>query len=215
MDRTPAGCYDGGMADACCQIDAANRAERRLLLTLLGINGIMFFAEAAAGWWAQSSALMADSLDMLADALVYGISLYAVGRAARDKSRAAMASGLFQSLLALFVGVDVLQRFILGSEPISGAMMGVAGVALAANLSCMLLLMKHRDGEVHLRASWTCSTNDVLVNASVIGAGFLVWVTGRPWPDLVVGSLVAMMVLKRALDILAQARASYAALPGS
>lgn len=203
------------MSDSCCQIDAANRAERRVLWALLAINGAMFFAEAGAGWLAESSALIADSLDMLADALVYALSLYAVGRAARDRSRAAMASGLFQSLLAVFVGVDVLQRFLLGSDPVSGMIIGVAFVALAANLACMLLLMRHRHGEVHMRASWTCSTNDVLVNAGVIGAGAMVALTGSRWPDLLVGSVVAVMVLKRALNILGQARASYAELPSA
>jgi cation diffusion facilitator family transporter len=203
------------MSDACCQIEASNRAERRVLWILFAINGVMFVAEAGAGWMAESSALMADSLDMLADALVYAISLYAVGRAARDKSRAAMTSGVFQSLLALFVGVDVLQRFIFGSAPVSGMIMGVAAVALVANVACMLLLMRHRHGEVHMRASWTCSTNDVIVNASVIGAGALVHVSGSAWPDLAVGSVVAAMVLRRAISILGQARDSYAELPGA
>jgi cation diffusion facilitator family transporter len=203
------------MSDACCKIDAANQAERRVLRTLLAINGAMFFIEAGSGWLAESSALIADSLDMLADALVYALSLYAVGRAARDKSRAAMASGSFQSLLAVFVGVDVLQRFVLGSNPVSGAIIGVALVALVANVACMLLLMKHRHGEVHMRASWTCSTNDVMVNAGVIGAGAMVALTGSRWPDLLVGSVVAVMVLKRALSILGQARASYAEQPGA
>lgn len=202
------------MADSCCQIEAANREERRVLWALLAINGAMFVGEATAGWLAESSALIADSLDMLADACVYAISLYAVGRAARDKSRAAMASGVFQTALAAVVGVDVLQRIVLGSDPVSGMIMGVAGVALVANLACMALLAKHRHGEVHLRASWTCSTNDVIVNTSVIGAGALVWMTGSRLPDLVVGSVVALIVLKRAISILGQARASMAEVPG-
>lgn len=202
------------MADACCQIEARNRDERRVLWTLLAINGGMFAGEAVAGWLAESAALIADSLDMLADACVYAISLYAVGRAARDKSRAAMASGVFQSALAAVVGMDVLQRIVFGSEPVSGVIMAVAGVALLANLGCVALLMKHRHGEVHMRASWTCSTNDVIVNASVIGAGALVYATGSPLPDLVVGSIVALMVFKRAVSILGQAKASMAEAPG-
>lgn len=193
------------MADTCCQIEGVNRAERRVLWVLLSINFFMFLGEAWAGWFADSSALVADSLDMLADAGVYGLSLYAVGRAPADKYRAAFASGGFQSLLALFVGFDVLHRFVSGSDPVSGWMTGVAALALAANVICMLLLARHRHGEVHMRASWTCSTNDVLANLSVLAAGGLVYLTGSRLPDLLIGLVIAAIVLRRAVKILRDA----------
>ncbi|WP_413913973.1 cation transporter [Candidatus Skiveiella danica] len=58
--------------------DAA--AEARVLWLLLGINALMFLVEMVAGFWADSAALIADAADMLADAAVYGVALYAVGR---------------------------------------------------------------------------------------------------------------------------------------
>ena len=63
----------------------------------------MFFVEFIAGWLAESSGLIADSLDMLADTLVYAVSLYAVGKAIKYKANAAIFNGTLQTLLALLV----------------------------------------------------------------------------------------------------------------
>jgi hypothetical protein len=68
------------MSGGDCKSGGAAALERRALWMLLGINATLFVGEAVAGWVGQSTGLMADSLDMLADASVYGIALYAVGR---------------------------------------------------------------------------------------------------------------------------------------
>jgi hypothetical protein len=176
--------------------------EARTLRLLLAINGVMFVVEGVAGWLAQSTGLVADSLDMLADALVYGLALYAVGKAARAKLRAAHLSGLFQAALAAGVLADVVRRLLAGSAPEPPAMIGVSLVALAANVSCLLLVARHRDGGAHMKASWIFSTNDVLANLGVIVAGALVAWTGSRVPDLAIGTAVALLVLVGAFRIL-------------
>jgi Co/Zn/Cd efflux system component len=176
--------------------------EARALRILLAVNAAMFVVEMVAGWLAQSTGLIADSVDMLADAMVYGLSLYAVGRAARDKLRAAHVSGVFQGVLAAGVLVDVGRRYAAGSEPEPPAMIGVSFLALAANVACLVLISKHRHGGAHMKASWIFSTNDVLANLGVILAGVLVAWTGSRIPDLVIGTLVAIMVFVGARRIL-------------
>ena len=143
---------------------ADDTAEGKTLWLLLAINGAMFVIEVAFGIIAQSAGLIADSLDMFADAAVYGLSLYAVGRAARSKLRAAHFSGGVQLLLALGAFAEVLRRFVFGSAPEPAYMMVVAAVALTANVTCLYLISRHRKGGVHMRASWIFSTNDVLAN---------------------------------------------------
>lgn len=177
-------------------------AEARVLKQLLVINGVMFVVELGLGFWAQSTGLIADSLDMLADALVYGVSLYAVGRAVADQKRAARASGWLQLLLALGALTEVGRRTLVGSEPVEAMMIGVATLALVANLACIALLARHRKGGVHLKASWIFSTNDALANVGVILAGVLVMFTGSAVPDLVVGAAVGLLVLSGAVRIL-------------
>lgn len=188
------------------EIEATEQAERKVLLTLLVINGVMFVVELVAGLVADSTGLIADSLDMLADATVYGIAFYAVGRSLTAKRHAAVLSGGFQILLALGVAFDVLRRAIHGSEPLSDIMMIVGTIALVANLSCLALLSKHREGEVHMRASWIFSVNDVLANLGVILGGVLVMASGSRWPDLVIGAVIVLLVMRGGVRILQDAR---------
>ena len=143
---------------------------------------------------------------MLADASVYAISLYAVGRAATAKTTAARLSGWLQISLACLVLIDVARRSVLGSDPQSEWMIGVALVALAANVVCLWLLRKHRDGEVHMRAAWIFSANDVIANMGVIIAGVLVMVSASRWPDLVIGLTVAGIVLRGGIRILRESK---------
>lgn len=190
------------MTGCGCEMEARNEQERRTLRIVLGINAAMFLFEIVLGWLAQSTGLIADSLDMLADALVYAISLYAVGRADALKDRAARLSGMLQIGLAVLVLVDVLRRFLYGSEPVSLMMMGVGAVALVANSICLFLIARHRDGGVHMRASLIFSANDVIANLGVIISGGLVWLLGSRYPDLVIGAVIAGLVLYGGIRIL-------------
>jgi Co/Zn/Cd efflux system component len=165
----------------------------------------MFGVELAAGIFADSTGLLADSLDMLADAAVYGLSLAAVGGAPSAKARAALVSGYFQIALGLGVAMEVARRFIGESEPRSSWMMAVGGLALLANVASLAMLAKHRNGEIHLRASFIFSTNDVLANLGVILAGFLVAATGSRLPDLAIGAAVVLLVLRGGLRIVRDA----------
>ncbi|WP_233256717.1 cation transporter [Opitutus sp. ER46] len=187
-------------------MEAENEDQRRVLVRLLAINAVMFVVEMVVGVCADSSGVIADSLDMLADAMVYGLGLYAVGRSAALKRRAARWSGLFQVGLAVCILLDAIRRGWWGSEPTSVLMMAVSLVALAANAYCLFLLQKHRDGEVHMRASWIFSRSDVIANVGVMVAGALVAGLGSRWPDLVVGAAIAGVVVYGGLAILADTR---------
>jgi Co/Zn/Cd efflux system component len=196
------------VAGCGCEIEIQDKSERQVLIVLLLINGIMFVAELIVGWWAQSTALIADALDMLADAMVYGVGLYAVGKSLLVKAHAARISGNLQVLLGLLVLVDIVRRLIVGSEPVSTLMMSMGFIALIANVTCLMLIAKHREGEVHMRASWIFSKNDVIANVGVILAGGLVAWTGSRLPDLVIGLLVALIVIRGGILILQDAKAT-------
>lgn len=176
--------------------------EARVLKVLLAINALMFVVEITLGWIAQSTGLIADSLDMFADAAVYGVSLYAVGKALQRQRQAARLSGYLQLFLAVLAIVEVVRRFYFGSEPFASYMVAVSFVALAANVSCLALISKHRTGGVHMQASWIFSANDVIANMGVIVAGVLVYVTKSPYPDLLIGGVIAAIVFRGALKIL-------------
>jgi len=193
------------MAD-CCSIEIDSREQARVLWIVLVINATMFFAEFTTGLIAESTALVADSLDMLADAVVYGIGLYAVGRAASVKTRAALLSGVFQIVLAIGVAGEIVRRFVVGSEPEPLFMIGVSVFALLANVVCLSLIAKHRHGEVHMRASWIFSKNNVIANVGVIFSGILVLLLDTRWPDLAIGALIVLVVLRGGFLIVADSR---------
>ncbi|MCY1412381.1 Zinc transporter ZitB [compost metagenome] len=174
-----------------------------VLKWLLAINALMFVVELGSGWLAQSTGLIADSLDMFADAAVYGVALFAVGRALAWQVRAAHFAGVLQLILALGALVEVGRRFFYGSEPQSLSMIGIGLLALVANVACLWLISGHRDGGAHMRASWIFPANDVLANLGGIVAGALVAWTGSPYPDLLIGSVVGLLVLDGARRILA------------
>lgn len=181
---------------------ADDASEARTLRLLLAINAVMFVVEMVWGLIAQSTGLIADSLDMFADAAVYGLALYAVGRAAALKTRAAHLAGWLQMILALGALGEVIRRFLFGSDPESSLMMTVGAVALVANVACLVLIAKKRDRGAHMKASYIFSANDVIANFGVIVAGALVTWTGSAYPDLVVGTVIAIIVLSGAGRIL-------------
>jgi Co/Zn/Cd efflux system component len=194
------------MSDCDCSVETESREQSRVLWILLGINAIMFVVEIVTGIIAESTGLIADSLDMLADAAVYAIGIYAVGKAAIVKINAASISGIFQIILALGVGAEIVRRLIWSSEPEPLFMVGISVVALFANIICLALISKHRDGEVHMRASWIFSKNDVIANSGVILAGILVHVLHSRLPDLMIGTVIVLIVLRGGITIITDAR---------
>lgn len=178
-------------------------SQRKLLWTVLGINFGFFLIEIVSGIVSNSMGLVADSLDMLADAFVYGISLLAVGAAINRKKQVARVAGYFQLGLASLGLIEVLRRF-LGAErsPDFSTMIIVSILALIANGICLYLLQKSKSKEAHMQASMIFTSNDVIINLGVIIAGILVFSTGSLYPDLIVGIVVFLVVIRGAIRIL-------------
>lgn len=184
------------------------QAGRQALVVLLLLNGIMFGVELFAGWRAESMGLIADGLDMGADAAVYLLALLAVGASGARKLSAARFAGRVQLLLAIMAILEVGRRALMGSDPEAPTMIGVSVAALGVNIACLALLRRHRDGEVHLQAAWIFSATDVQANLGVLAAGLLVGAFESAIPDLVIGLIVCWLVLRGALRIRRRVKAA-------
>lgn len=181
--------------------------EKKLLWTVLWINFLLFILEIITGFVSRSMGLVADSLDMLADAIVYGLSLYAVGHVAAKKKRVAKISGYFQMALALFGIIEVIRRFLGVEEaPVYQTMIIISLFALIGNAISLYLLQKSKSKEAHMQASMIFTSNDVIVNLGVIIAGGMVYLTSSKYPDLIIGIIVFGLVAKGAFRILKLAK---------
>jgi cation diffusion facilitator family transporter len=185
-------------------------AQRRVLRIALVLNATMFIVGLVAGLLGQSSSLIADALDMLADASAYAIALGAIGRSTRFKAGAATLSGSLLLLLGVLVLLDVGRRALFGSEPESLVMMAVALLSLIVNATVLRMFGRYREGEVHLRATWIFTRVDVIANVAVMLSGLVVLLTGSQFPDLIVGGAIGIYVVKEAFEILSEAREARA-----
>lgn len=177
--------------------------EKKLLWQVLGINLFFFALELTTGFISNSIGLVADSLDMFADSIVYGLALFAVGGAMTRKKNIAKSAGYFQLTLALFGFMEVIRRFVgLETIPAFQTMIVISILALIGNGLCLYLLQKSKSKEAHMQASMIFTSNDVIVNLGVIVAGGLVYLTNSKYPDLIVGTIIFFIVGQGAFKIL-------------
>jgi Co/Zn/Cd efflux system component len=198
------GCESEALARA-----ARNQEIRRVLLIVLAINSAMFVVEFGAGLAARSASLMADSMDMLGDALVYAVSLYALERSARWRAGAALFKGGFILFLGLGVVAEIVAKIAYGVPPSSTLMLAFGALALAANLYCLRLLWRFRADNVNLSSTFECSRNDVIANSGVIVAAGGVALFHSPWPDVAVAVVIAFLFLRSALRVTVEAWPQY------
>jgi cation diffusion facilitator family transporter len=180
-------------------------SQSRILWVVLAINSGMFVAEAFCGLLAGSAALLADSLDMLGDALVYGISLAVIGRSPRARAAAATLKGSVMLLFGCGVLAEVAYKLSTQHVPDASIMSVTAAVALVANSICLVLLTRHRADDINMRSAWICSRNDLAANVGVILAAAGVFLTNTIWPDIIVGLLITGLFLLSSLRVLRQA----------
>ena len=199
----------------CCEIRAhVPEQQRRVLQIVLWINLAMFLGEAVGGLVGHSTALLADSVDMLGDAIVYGFSLFAVGRGAGWQARAALLKGSIMAAFGLGVLAEVALKIARGVVPSVGLMGGVGLLALAANVSVLLFLWRRRADDVNMRSAWLCSRNDVIANIGVLlGAGGVA-VTHAAWPDILIGLAIAILFATSAVHVIRGARRELAVAAG-
>lgn len=192
------------MACECSKAVATTAAQRQTLRVALMLNAVMFAVGAVVGLWAQSTGVLADALDMLTDAIAFGLALMGMSRGQAFKNFAARWSAVI--LLALGIGIvaEAGRRWFFGSEPLGLAMMGYSILSLGVNVYVLKRLSGFQRGEVHLRAAYIFTHADVVANVAVFVAGGVVAASGWQIVDLVVGVAIGLYVVKEAIEIFRQ-----------
>jgi Co/Zn/Cd efflux system component len=205
------------MADSCCEAKTdelvlLRNQQARVLWIVLAINAVLFVVEFVVGWAARSTALLADSLDMFGDALVYAFSLWVLQRGSVWRARASLSKGLVQAAFGVLVLGQAAWKVGTGFE-VDARAMGLMGLlALAGNTWCFYLLWSHRSDDLNMRSTWLCSRNDLIANSAVLGAAALVAVSSNPWPDVIVGVGIAALFLRTAVTVIGESRTELAEL---
>ena len=190
-----------------CSLEQLQKQQRGTLQAVLGINALMFFVIVGAALYGQSTALLADSLDNLGDALTYGLSLYAVTKGPVIKAKVALFKGGLIFLAALVVAAQILYKLFVPSVPLFATMGIFSLVGLMANALCLYLLWRHRHEDVNMSSVWECSRNDIASNLSVLVAAGAVAISGSGWPDLLVALGLLTILLRSAYRVIMSARA--------
>ncbi|MCP5068035.1 MAG: cation transporter [bacterium] len=195
------------MTDQCCEdkateLVALRLRQGRVLAVVLAVNLAMFCIEFGAGLLSNSTALLADSLDMLGDSFVYGFSLLVLHRSLAWRARAALAKGVIMAVFGIGVLLEAGFRLRAGVPPLAPAMLVVGTLALIANAYCFSLLWRHRADDINLRSTWLCSRNDLIANGAVLAAAGLVAWFESLWPDVIVGIAIAILFLRTAVRVL-------------
>jgi Co/Zn/Cd efflux system component len=177
-------------------------ALRRAVVWVAFLNLAYFGVEFAVAISIGSVSLFADSIDFLEDASVNLLILVALGWSARQ--RAWVGTGLACLLLApglavLWTAWTKLQSFA-APPPVPLSLAGAG--ALAVNLSCAFLLVRHRHHAGSLsRAAFLSARNDALANVAILAAAFVTVFWRSPWPDLVVGLGIAAINADSAREV--------------
>ncbi|THC40210.1 cation transporter [Massilia sp. Mn16-1_5] len=189
-------------------LDASQESDRGILWKVLLINLGQCLAGIIGGTWASSTAVIGAGLDNLGDAAVYAVSLYAVGRSATIKKRAAQLSGCLLIGFACLLLVEVVRRFFGGESPLGPAMMAMAAANALLNIYCIRLLKQHRGQDINFKASAIFTNNDSIVNGAIVLSGALVMWMNSNLPDLILGTVVSGIAAKGGYEILSEAKES-------
>ena len=200
-----------GCCDNNCSLEQLYERQRGTLKIVLAINALMFLVIVVAALYAKSSALLADSLDNLGDALTYGLSIYAVSRGATIKARVALFKGILILLAALMIAAQIAYRIFVPSVPVFELMGLFSVLGLAANAMCLALLWRHRHEDINMSSVWECSRNDIASNISVFIAASAVWLTDSGWPDIAVALGLTWFLMRSAIRVISSAMAELCA----
>ena len=193
--------------DDCCttkgdELSSLKNNHKKVLLFVLIINASLFGIELGAGFLANSTALIADSLDMLGDSFVYGFSLYVLWRSAEWKAKAALLKGIVMAVFGMGVLLEAIHKLMAGILPTAEIMGLIGTLVLLGNAVCFFLLYQYRSDDLNMRSTWLCSRNDIVANVAVLLAALSVKVFEASWPDIMVGAGIAALFLQSALSVL-------------
>ena len=180
----------------------------------VGLTALFVLAEAVAGWFGHSLAILSDAGHNLADAVALGFSWYAMWIANKPSHQgmtfgyhrvgvlAALVNAASLVVIACVIGWEAVSR-IQHPEPASGPLMiGVALAAMVVNVVIGVWLHGAAKDDLNVKGAYIHMLGDAVSALGVIIAGAIVLTTGQPLADPIVSLLIAALILYSSYDIL-------------
>jgi cobalt-zinc-cadmium efflux system protein len=173
----------------------------------IALNVAFVVAEAAAGFIADSTALLADSAHNLGDVLGLGMAWGATVLARRRRTtrrtyglrRTTILAGLANATLVLVaiggVSWEAVRRLGMPAQVDGGIVAVVAAIGVVINGGAALMFARGRERDVNRRGAYLHLMADAAVSGAVVVAGIVVWQTGWSWVDPVTSIAVSLVIL--------------------
>lgn len=193
--------------------EAAKQTSTRLSWSLF-LTLAFVVVEAAAGYFANSLALLSDAAHNITDVIALGLTWFAVritSQPANDRRtygyhRAGILVALLNStvlvLISLGIFYEAYRRLISPPEVQSAILVGVGLIAVVINLVTAMLVHRGSESDLNLRSAFLHLIGDVFSTVGAVIAGVFIYFTGANWLDPLVSMLIGSLILYNAWGIL-------------
>lgn len=183
------------------------------MLVVAILNFAYFGVEFAVARAIGSVSLFADSVDFLEDTSINLLIFFAVSWSAKRRATVGSALAIVILIPALATVVTAVFKIInpVPPEPIPLSLTALG--ALIINVSCAILLVRHRNHQGSLaKAAWLSARNDAFANLAIIAVAGLTLLIPNGWLDIVIGLAIAALNADAAVKVWRSARAERSAL---
>jgi cobalt-zinc-cadmium efflux system protein len=187
--------------------DELRRASGRALWVALVVLALFFFVEIAGGILTHSLALISDAAHLLTDVAAIGLALLAqwFAKKASSSSRsfgyrrveilAALINGFSLLLVALYIGVEAVERLAHPPAVLGLPMLIVAAVGLVAQLGVTVVLHRTQGESLNVRGAYIHAMTDAVQSVGVVIAGAIILLTGWFVIDSILSVLIGVLLL--------------------
>lgn len=173
----------------------------------IGLNLAFVIVEAAAGLYANSTALFSDAAHNLSDVLglaLAGGAAWLARQAASERrtygySKATVLAALANALVLVAASGGILWEAILRllhpEDTQALFVMVAAAMGVVVNGATAMLFIAGRKQDVNVRGAFLHMMGDAGVSAAVIAAGAVIWLTAWRWVDPLISVAVVALIL--------------------
>jgi|TARA_B100000959_G_scaffold204879_1_gene214710 Co/Zn/Cd efflux system component len=180
----------------------ADALGRRALIIAFIINLVMMSVDLWYGLMMKSASLLGDAANNSGDVFILGSSILVISSTTAVKNRLALFKGIIMMVFGLWAFYHVYLGLIEKSDLTGGTISLIGVLSLAGNTSVAFMMYKHQHKDINFMSAFICCRNDAIASAGIILAGLLVMFTGDIWPDIVIGTAIAIIVSHGGIKII-------------